>query len=213
MTQYWGPLGWATLHSVSALYPDTPTDAEQALARHWIDSFAACITCPKCQGHFSTMYARYLTVVPNPFSSRREFVLFVLRAHNTVNRRLGKRMYTLEDSLAEAQRWIPDTVTARSRRNQYIQYLRLDWGRQTTLAGITALMRVRDLSMSEQQYWRSRELDWADVASRIGSADILTPIVTEQAAQTTVPPVVQIRPQRFQPRSTGTSGLFSLISR
>lgn len=214
MTKHWGPLGWATLHTVSALYPDSPTPAEQALAKQWIQSFGDCIVCPKCQGHFKTMFDRYLTAVPTLFGSRKEFVLFVLRAHNTVNRRLGKKVYTLDESWAELRRWVPDTTTGRARRADYIRYLRMDWGRQTNLAGISALIRVRDLTMTEQQYWGVRQLEWDTVQSLIPeSSDILTPIVAEQRTGTTVIPTVRIQPQRYSTRSAVPSGLFSLISR
>jgi len=213
MTKYWGPLGWATLHSVAAVYPDNPTAAEQALASTWLDSFAHCITCPTCQGHFRTMVQQYRTQVPNPFGSRREFLLFSLRAHNTVNRRLGKKVYTLSESWAELRRWLPNSAIAKSKRNEYIQYNRMDWGRQTNLAGISALMRVRDLSMTEQQYWGSRELNWDVAEERVPiDADIGTPVVVEQR-KTTIMPTIQVRPQRFQARQSAPIGIFSLISR
>lgn len=213
MTKYWGPLGWATLHSVAALYPDQPTAAEQALANTWLESFAYCITCPTCQNHFQKTIAQYRSKVPNLFSSRREFVLFVLRAHNTVNRRIGKKVYTLAESWAELRRWLPSTGAAKSKRNEYIQYSRIDWGRQTNLSGISALMRVRDLSMTEQQYWGVRELNWDSVESLISAeTDISMPIVVDQRAST-IMPTIQIRPQRFNSRPAAPTGIFSLISR
>jgi hypothetical protein len=214
MTKYWGPLGWATLHTVAALYPDQPTIAEQDLARQWVHSFADCIACPTCQGHFKKMLERYLAVVTNPFASRREFALFVLRAHNTVNRRLGKRVFSVEESFAEVRRWIPNSETARARRAEYIRYLRVDWGRQTNLAGISALIRVRDLSMTEQQYWGTRTFDWNSVQEIVpATADILTPIVSEQRTVSSVLPTIRIQPQRFQLRTSAPNALFSLISR
>jgi FAD-linked sulfhydryl oxidase len=176
MTKYWGPLGWTTLHTVSALYPDRPTSAEIELAKNWIQQFADCITCPSCQGHFKTMLGVYQSRNPNMFASRREFSLFVIRAHNTVNRRLGKKIYTYDDVWNTVAQW--DDSKAKSKRYEYLTYLRRDWGSQTTLAGITALGRVRDLTMAEQQYWSQRTLDWNKVRSVITSADdLLTPIL------------------------------------
>ncbi len=210
MTKYWGPLGWATLHTVSALYPDEPTSAEQSLARQWIQSFADCIACPTCQGHFKTMLDRY---GPDPFVSRREFILFVLRAHNTVNRRLGRKIYSVDESWAHLRTWLPTSDTARAKRAEYIRYLRTDWGRQTNLAGISALIRVRDLSMTEQQYWTARELNWESARAVIpDTADVSTPIVAEQKSTPLSLPIVRIQPRRFQPPSA-PSGLLSLISR
>ena len=177
MTKYWGPLGWTTLHSVSALFPDNPTQAEINLVKSWIQSFAECITCPTCQGHFKTMLTLYQARHPDMFSSRRNFSLFVFRAHNTVNRRLNKRIYTYDvlwDTLAQ---W--DHNKAKSKRYEYLMYLRRDWGSQTTLAGITALTRVRDLYSVEQDYWSHRQLDWNAVKSVIQPTDDITSPIVE----------------------------------
>jgi FAD-linked sulfhydryl oxidase len=130
MTKYWGPLGWTTLHTVSALYPDNPTSAEIELAKNWIQQFADCITCPSCQGHFKTMLALYQSRNPAMVSSRREFCLFVIRAHNTVNRRLGKKIYTYDDVWTAVAQW--DNSKAKSKRYEYLMYLRRDWGSQNT---------------------------------------------------------------------------------
>ena len=214
MTKHWGPLGWATLHSVSALYPDTPTAAEQDLARQWIQSFGDCISCPTCQGHFKTMCSRYLSIVSNPYANRKEFILFVMRAHNTVTRRVKKRVYTLTESLNELSQWIPDTGAGAARRAEYIRYLRFDWGRQTNLAGISALIRVRDLTMTEQQYWSSRTLDWDSVHAILpDTTDVVSPIVVDPPSTPTILPTIRVQPQRFQVRTAAPSGLFSLISR
>ena len=219
MTKYWGPLGWTTLHTVSALYPDNPTSAEMELAKNWIQQFADCITCPSCQGHFKTMLALYQSRNPAMFSSRREFCLFVIRAHNTVNRRLGKKIYTYDDVWTAVAQW--DTSKAKSKRYEYLTYLRRDWGSQNTLAGISALTRVRDLFMTEQQYWSDRVLDWNKVKTVVKPTDDLgTPIVETKSAtgnQTIQHPMSQfanvpntIRPFRLKQVPVGS---LSLISR
>jgi len=149
----------------------------------------------------------------NPYVNRKEFTMFVLRAHNTVNRRLGRKVYTAEESWNHLRSWIPDTATARAKRAEYIRYLRMDWGRQTNLAGISALIRVRDLSMTEQQYWSLRDLNWSTAKEAFPmSAEVLAPIVVEQRSSVTILPTIRIQPRRFQPPAA-TTGLFSLISR
>lgn len=218
MTKYWGPLGWTTLHTVSALYPDNPTQSEIDLVKNWIQLFAECITCPTCQGHFKTMLGLYQTRNPDMFSSRRNFSLFVIRAHNTVNRRLSKRIYTYDvlwDTLAQ---W--DQSKAKSKRYEYLAYLRRDWGGQTTLAGITALTRVRDLNLIEQQYWSLRTLDWQSVKTVIQSTDdLVTPIVEPKQPSITATVVHPMSSfASMSPKTTFRvrgvpSGSLSLISR
>ena len=52
MTKAWGPLGWATLHSIACLYPDQPSEYEKELLNKWFDSFQRTIVCEKCREHF-----------------------------------------------------------------------------------------------------------------------------------------------------------------
>jgi hypothetical protein len=216
MTTYWGPLGWGTLHTIAALYPESPSEKEQQLVRNWFDSFAYCITCPKCQTHFTTMYTDYKNSHPEMFSSRKELTTFVFRAHNTVNRRLGKPVYTLDQSFALLQNRFPTIQSAQQVRREYLVYLQKDWGRQTTLQGINSLMRVRDLTMVEQQYWNSRSLDWESVRSELPSTlDITSPIApmpARTASSLLSMPTVRATPQRVRVPQASKS-LFSLISR
>ena len=216
MTSYWGPLGWGTLHTIAALYPENPSDKEQLLLKNWIDSFAYCITCPKCQGHFTTMYGDYKNSHPEMFTSRKELTIFVLRAHNTVNRRLGKPVYTVDQSFSLLQTRFPTMQSGQQVRREYLAYLQKDWGRQTTLQGINSLMRVRDLMMVEHQYWNSRSLDWAAARSEIpDTVDVTSPIAPMPARSVSSllsMPTVRASPQRVRVPQASKS-LFSLISR
>lgn len=203
MTSYWGPLGWMTLHTIAALYPDTPTLTERELARQWVGTFAECITCPSCQGHFKQMYATYMMRHPEIFSSRRNLLLFTLRAHNTVNRRTIKKVYTIEECFADFTKF--GTDYARSKRREYTLYLQKDWGKQASLSGISSLMRVRELSMIESQYWSLRQLDWDSVRLLLDETDdILTPIVPLPTQSPTSNIQYRINPQRFKLRNGGS---------
>lgn len=216
MTSYWGPLGWGTLHTVAALYPANPSDKEQQLLKNWFESFAACITCPKCQGHFTTMYNEYKHAHPEMYSSRKDLTIFMFRAHNTVNRRLGKPVYSLEQSWNLLKSRFPNTQTAQQVRRTYLAYLQKDWGRQTTLQGINALMRVRDLFMVENQYWNPRSLDWesliAEIPSTVDITSPVAPIPQRSASSLLSMPTVHATPQRLRVPQASKS-LFSLISR
>ena len=216
MTSYWGPLGWATLHTVAALYPERPSEEEQSLLRQWITSFGTCITCPSCQGHFLQMVNTYSSRHPNWYTSRAEFTLFMLRAHNTVNRRSGKKVYNFVESINELERLYTHDF-ARARRREYLQYLQKDWGRLTTLSGISTLIRVRELNMTEQEYWSIRRLDWNDIRNIIPeNTDIMTPI-TAAPPQSSMARMANsgsfnMSPQRFRLPSGSTAG-FGLMSK
>lgn len=213
MTKYWGPLGWATLHTISALYPEHPSQAEMELAYSWLDSFAACITCPSCQGHFTKLLNTYRNSYPDMLSSRKNFVLFALRAHNTVNRRIGNKVYSLEECWATLENLF-NTDSARRKRREYLTYLQRDWGKQTTMTGITMLMKIRELNMVEGDYWSRRSLDWSTVKADIyAGTDITSPVVPIAGSRSAENIIQRIsQPQRFKIRGM-TLASSSLISR
>lgn len=216
MTKYWGPLGWMTLHTIAALYPDEPTLKERELLRQWVGTFSECITCPTCQAHFKQMYATYTMIHPDLFLSRRNLLLFTLRAHNTVNRRTFKKVYTIEECFVDFTKF--GTDYARARRREYMLYLQKDWGKQASLSGISSLMRVRELNTVESQYWSLRQLDWDSARLVLDDADdILTPIVPVPTQSPTSNIQYRINPQRFKIRTgafiSGGNASSMLISR
>jgi len=90
MSKFWGPLGWATLHSASLLYSDTPSPEEKALIEKFLEAFRITISCNDCKLHFTDMLMKYRASNPQFLNSKSEFMLFVFRAHNSVNKRLDK---------------------------------------------------------------------------------------------------------------------------
>jgi hypothetical protein len=162
MTMRWGPLGWATLHSIAAAYPDEPSSYEKELLERWLYSFKETILCPSCSKHFSDTIENYTRKFPTWMHSRRGVVEFVLRAHNTVNARTYKPVYTLEGSVAELQRILPETIVGQ-KRQEYILYIRSDWMKNMTLSGISTAPKLRELLTIEENYWSRRSFQWADL--------------------------------------------------
>jgi hypothetical protein len=170
MTKVWGPLGWATLHSIAAMYPDNPTPSERILLDRWMDSFKKTIVCEKCKGHFTKFLQEY---PPSWKNSRKEFSLFVLRAHNAANTRTGKPSLSINDSLAALRRNV-DPSRAHMQRQSYIMYIRNDWSRHNNMEGISALRYVKDLIDIESQYWSQQTFNWEDVEAVLNGESIAT---------------------------------------
>lgn len=163
MTKAWGPLGWATLHTIAALYPDFPSQFEMELLNRFLASFTGTILCPSCLQHFTEMVALYTQRYPGWKNSRRTVCEFVFRAHNTVNKRTHKKIYTLEESIAELQALFPDSETAKVKRQQYLIYVRMDWMRNMSLSGVSAAPKLRELNTIEEEYWARRSFSWSDI--------------------------------------------------
>lgn len=91
----WGPAAWNTLHVVAHSFPHEPSDAERDDMRTFLLLFTKHLPCPSCKRHFMDLLSRRLD--ERALQSRFSLVAFMNDAHNEVNRRLGKRVWTLEE--------------------------------------------------------------------------------------------------------------------
>jgi hypothetical protein len=157
MTAVWGPLGWMTLHSVTTLYPETPTPTEKQLLSTWLDLFRDTITCPSCRDHFTKLLAAYRQKFPDLLDSRRSFLLFGFRAHNAVNQRLNKPVYgTIEDCMATLQSNFK-TRTALEYRRAYSTHITRHWSGWRDITGISALRKIAEMNKIETSYFALRD--------------------------------------------------------
>lgn len=173
MTKAWGPLGWATLHTIAALYPDFPSPYEVELLNRFLNSFTSTILCPSCLQHFTDLQTLYTQMFPNWKNSRKTVCEFVFRAHNTVNKRTHKKIYTLPESIAELQTIIPDSLAGSVKRQQYLVYIRADWMRNMTLTGISNAPRLKELNTIEDEYWSKRSFLWSDILEKFPDINTL----------------------------------------
>lgn len=186
MTKVWGPLGWATLHSIAALYPNDPSELEKVMIVRWIDAFQKTIVCEKCKHHFEVFLHDYRLVYPNWYNSRKELTLMVLRAHNAVNARISKPVYSVQDSISLLRGNVV-AEKANLMRQSYILLIRRDWSRDTTLGGISTAKYIKDIVMTETEYWSSRTFSWDDIEQLVNGENI------EPVVKQTRPNVVSIK--------------------
>lgn len=184
MTAIWGPLGWMTLHSVATSYSETPTQTEKTLMNSWLDMFADTITCPHCQQHFKEMLTNYRARFPGMLSSRQEFAMFTFRAHNAVNRRLNKPMYSTLDECLETLRNNTKTRTASDYRVAYINHITRYWRTLQDITGIVAIKKINEMKKIEIDYIAPRDTKFqitlrADVV--VLPRDILEPNVEQRS--------------------------------
>jgi len=174
-TKIWGPLGWMTLHSISLIYPENPSYADIEILKKFMSLFAETITCPDCKQHFTRIFDSYKTRNPSWFISRREFFLFVVRAHNSVNTRIDKpRIPTVAEAISTIKR---NTVvtSGTSYRNSYINYLIRNWSLEQSGESFIMKHSARELQKINNEYWSPRDTGFPDIV--IPEEDILTPII------------------------------------
>lgn len=157
MTAVWGPLGWMTLHSVSTIYPERPSQSERDLLTSWLSLFSDTITCPHCQSHFKTMHINYRAKYPGYLDSRQNFAMFVFRCHNVVNARLSKPVYGTLDECLTVLRNNLKTRTAQDYRVSYINHITRYWSMIQDTSGITSLRKVLEMKKIEIDYFTPRD--------------------------------------------------------
>lgn len=157
MTALWGPMGWMTLHSISMLYPESPSSADRAIVKRYIELFRDTLTCIHCHNHFKTLYDNYTRTHPEWASSRFDLFLFVARAHNAVNLRLNKpRPSSVQECITTFQ---SNTVvtSALTYRTKYNEYLLRTWAREMSGESIMKVGLVRELKRITEEYWNTKQ--------------------------------------------------------
>jgi hypothetical protein len=91
----WGPSAWNTLHVFAHSAPKELTKDEMQKFAWFLNAFAEYLPCPRCQRHFKEFLDRRMTEVT--LRTRSSVVKLLNDAHNEVNARTGKRVYTLEE--------------------------------------------------------------------------------------------------------------------
>jgi hypothetical protein len=177
MSKFWGPLGWMTLHSVSLIYPETPSLAEKAIAVKFVDAFAECISCHFCKTHFITMRAMYQISNPDYLDSRNNFALFVFRAHNTVNARLDKPKQATVSECLQTLKQASAQNSMLAFRTSYINYLINNWNKEAGGDAMITRGVVRELKKIIEEYFNPRD---TGTLPEIAEADVLTPIENRQ---------------------------------
>jgi hypothetical protein len=188
-----------TLHSVSTIYPERPTQSEKDLISTWLGLFGDTITCPYCRDHFRTMHTNYRTRYPGYLDSRQAFAMFVFRCHNVVNARLSKPVYSTLEECMEVLRNNLKTRTAQDYRISYVNHIMRFWSTVQDTSGIAALKKALEMKKIEIDYLGPRDTKF-DVQLRDDGVVIARQWVESIPGQT----VVETTPRLF-PRTTETS--------
>ena len=160
MTSIWGPMGWMTLHSISAAYPDSPTDADRDILNQFMDSFANTIACEICRNHFRGLFLTYRQNIPSWSSSKKELFMMVCRLHNNVNKRLDK---PVPKTIAECISLLQNATTYTSQsefRKKYLAYISGEFRGQQ---GFHASIFIEKMKKINNEYWTSREVAFSDL--------------------------------------------------
>ena len=156
MTAVWGPMGWMTLHSISLLYPDNPSQNDKQILHKFLDDFANSITCPHCEKHFKTMFENYRKLHPEWSSSKFQLFLFIVRAHNTVNKRLEKPLVKTVQECLDAITQGTQYTSAIDFRRKYINYVAQRMVAEMSGDNMIKVGQAQSMRRINESYWNSK---------------------------------------------------------
>tara|TARA_B100000945_G_C20232620_1_gene526034 strand:+ start:234 stop:668 length:435 start_codon:yes stop_codon:yes gene_type:complete len=98
----WGPSGWTYLHTTTFAYPESPTNTEKKNMYNFLFYFARVIPCQTCRIDFTNYIDKTLTERENSdnLNNKKKLIHFMIDAHNEVNKKLNKRIYSYEEVFA-----------------------------------------------------------------------------------------------------------------
>ena len=91
----WGPAGWQMLHVFAHTAPRELDATARTDMAQLLRLFAQHLPCPRCRRHFLGFLDRRMT--EEALGTRDALVRLLHDAHNEVNARTGKRLWTLAE--------------------------------------------------------------------------------------------------------------------
>ena len=94
----WGPPLWRKMHLETFNCPENPTQKDKVNIIKYFNSIINVLPCEKCRKH----YIRELMMNPvtDHVNSRKALIKWLIDLHNSINRRLGKRVLSYKEVYA-----------------------------------------------------------------------------------------------------------------
>jgi hypothetical protein len=94
----WGPAFWFTLHNGSSKYPIDASPFTKERMMGYIKGMPFMLPCTACKGHAITHINENKDNLDDICSGREKLFKFLVDFHNTVNKRHGKRIVSVEEA-------------------------------------------------------------------------------------------------------------------
>jgi hypothetical protein len=86
--EVWGPNVWASIHYIALGYPDKPSVTDTYNYKTFYETMQSVLPCKVCSEHFAHFLKK--TPIDTHMTDRRTLFNWTVKAHNNVNRYLGK---------------------------------------------------------------------------------------------------------------------------
>ncbi len=99
----WGPHIWQTLHYVSLGYPENPTLEDKQNYKTFFNLLKNVLPCAMCREHYTQLLEQH-PLNDNALSSRNNLIKWCIDAHNVVNVRNNKKIYSYDEGLSQIKK-------------------------------------------------------------------------------------------------------------
>jgi FAD-linked sulfhydryl oxidase len=96
--EIFGPKLWYLLHTSAASYPEKPDAYTTREMTFMIIGLPALVPCSICKSHVRSWLQYNQLRIKNAVKSRETLFSLFVDLHNSVNRRLNKRVWSLQDA-------------------------------------------------------------------------------------------------------------------
>jgi hypothetical protein len=93
----WGKYMWTTLHFVALGYPDDPNEKHKQNFYNFYSNIYQVLPCKQC-GHHLEETLQKTPLYPKHLVNKTELFKWTVDLHNIVNKRLGKKILTLDEA-------------------------------------------------------------------------------------------------------------------
>lgn len=94
-TSHWGKGFWESIHFASCDYPEHPDEKEKVAFKSFFSSLQYVLPCENCREHYTTYWNEH--PIDNFLETGQRLREWTLQLHNHVNKRLGKREWSLAE--------------------------------------------------------------------------------------------------------------------
>ncbi len=111
LTTIWGPNLWKSLHCISFVYPDNPTESEKQHYKTYFQTLKYVLPCCICRKHFTehTQLGAKFEITDKIFNNKTTLTKWLFELHNCVNESLGMKYdITYEDVCNKYNSYIAD---------------------------------------------------------------------------------------------------------
>lgn len=94
----WGKHMWTSIHFIALAYPDVPTEQDKLTFHSFYTNLYKVLPCHKCRDHLKETLENEYPLHANFLKNKDELFKWTFNLHNIVNKRLNKKIITLEEA-------------------------------------------------------------------------------------------------------------------